>query len=224
MNDGAWFLATVLVGLAAFVLRGYLGSYYSEKGKNLATKEDVADITSRVEGVKASIQVLTGLWSSYEEQRREWSLSFYDSSVAMLYDKVGINLGEFPSGDGQRLYDFQQSFKALVVSMLKQYQRIVVYFEHEHPVRVSAEAVLNLALELNKAFGKRFPQVKFALVAEADAHMSGDRDEYAKAVEKSNAASTAYWADVRPIADRYQNALREFLTQLNLFLRSSSQE
>jgi hypothetical protein len=34
------------VGVLGFILRGYFVSYASEKGKNLATKEDVAQITS----------------------------------------------------------------------------------------------------------------------------------------------------------------------------------
>ena len=41
------------VGLLALLVRHYLSSYLTEKGKNLATKEDIADITSRIEEVRA---------------------------------------------------------------------------------------------------------------------------------------------------------------------------
>lgn len=43
--------------LLIFVLRNTLLSYISEKGKNLATKEDVEEITRKVEGVKAQINL-----------------------------------------------------------------------------------------------------------------------------------------------------------------------
>lgn len=46
----AAFAAVVIGGL---FLRGYLPSYVAEKGKNLASKEDLAQITHLVEGVKA---------------------------------------------------------------------------------------------------------------------------------------------------------------------------
>jgi hypothetical protein len=45
-----WILA---VGILGFILRGYVASYASEKGRNLATKEDVAQITSQVESVNS---------------------------------------------------------------------------------------------------------------------------------------------------------------------------
>lgn len=44
-------LITVVAG--GFFLRSYLPSYFTEKGKNLASKEDIAQITRLVESVKA---------------------------------------------------------------------------------------------------------------------------------------------------------------------------
>ncbi|CAA0121018.1 Uncharacterised protein [BD1-7 clade bacterium] len=43
----------ILVGIACiFLFRKYLLSYSSEKAKNLATKEDIGEITNSIEGVK----------------------------------------------------------------------------------------------------------------------------------------------------------------------------
>ena len=39
-------------GIVYFLLKSFLPSYLSEKGKNLATKEDIASITDKVESVK----------------------------------------------------------------------------------------------------------------------------------------------------------------------------
>ncbi|MDZ7805468.1 hypothetical protein [Thiohalophilus sp.] len=39
-------------GLIFLIIKSYIPSYLSEKGKNLATKEDVAEITNKVESVK----------------------------------------------------------------------------------------------------------------------------------------------------------------------------
>ena len=40
-------------GVLYLLLKSFLPSYFAEKAKNLATKEDIADITRQVEGVKA---------------------------------------------------------------------------------------------------------------------------------------------------------------------------
>jgi hypothetical protein len=45
-------LGLLVVG---WLVKSYMPSYYSEKGKNLATKEDIAEITHRIEQVKASL-------------------------------------------------------------------------------------------------------------------------------------------------------------------------
>lgn len=48
-------LATVGLVVLGWFLRSYFPSYLSEKGRNLATKEDVKEITGKIEEVKASI-------------------------------------------------------------------------------------------------------------------------------------------------------------------------
>jgi len=44
--------ATVAAVIGYLLVRNFLSSYLTEKGKNLATKEDVARITHEIEGVK----------------------------------------------------------------------------------------------------------------------------------------------------------------------------
>jgi hypothetical protein len=60
----------VLAGMAALTLFGksYLPKYVSEKAKNLATKEDIADITDRIEGVRS------GYAHSLEKAKSEYQI------------------------------------------------------------------------------------------------------------------------------------------------------
>jgi hypothetical protein len=44
--------ALVAGGVAYLVVKHFLSSYLSEKGKNLATREDIEEITRKVEGVR----------------------------------------------------------------------------------------------------------------------------------------------------------------------------
>jgi hypothetical protein len=213
-------VAVVLgVGGLGFLLRGYFASYASEKGKNLATKQDVAQITSQVESVKASIQTLSHLKTDYERQRREWLLSFYDSAVEMLYEKFNMNFGDMPFDDGRSLFEFQQSYGALMASMLKQYQRIVLYFKHEDPLKASAADVVTAALGARPVFKKRFSGLKSTLLEEAEAFKSGDRQRYHEAVDKSDEAAKAYWNEMSPAVLAFQEALQRYLTHVNQFLR-----
>jgi hypothetical protein len=44
--------ALMSAGVAYLLVKFFLSSYFSEKGKNLATREDIAEITRKVEGVR----------------------------------------------------------------------------------------------------------------------------------------------------------------------------
>lgn len=56
--SGFGFGAIVAGVIAMFLLRHYIPSYLAEKGKNLATKEDIEAITRKVEGVRHEYSTL----------------------------------------------------------------------------------------------------------------------------------------------------------------------
>lgn len=59
-------VAVLAVGIVGgLVLRPYITSYVSEKGKNLAAKEDVQGITAQIEKVKVDIHLLGQLKTDY---------------------------------------------------------------------------------------------------------------------------------------------------------------
>ena len=78
----------IALGVIAMFLRKGLPAYVSEKGKNLATKEDVEHITRKVESVKTEL-----LWlSAVEEQKRQLkyeacleALSVIDAHFSQLF-------------------------------------------------------------------------------------------------------------------------------------------
>ena len=67
----------VLLGglVAGFFIRNFFPDYFSEKGKNLATKEDIAEITELVEGAKLEST------TQVEELRAELTHATYVSRV-----------------------------------------------------------------------------------------------------------------------------------------------
>lgn len=202
-----------------FVVRGFVGSYASQKGANLATKQDVSQITSQIEGVKAEVQTLAKLRTDYEQQRREWLLSFYDSAVEMLHEKLGVNFGEMPFDEGRALFEFQQSFRSLVGQLVKKYQRLVVYFEPDDPLLTTAEQTLRAALQAERTFSQRFPALKSTLIEEAAAYRSADQALSREAARRTDAASRSYWAKMEPTAGEFAGALQAYLSHLNRFLK-----
>lgn len=89
-----------LLGLAIAVLflRGYLPSYFTEKGKNAALKEDLANLTAVVEGVKA-------LHTSEIERLKAMLLT--EGQVTerrrRVYEEMCVALRVFQAGHGDTL-------------------------------------------------------------------------------------------------------------------------
>lgn len=83
------FLVVLAVSFVALVLRGYFPSYLSEKGKNLATKEDVAQITRVVESVK--IELWQGqqefLW---EKEDKKIKIDLYRDAVVFIKQLINF--------------------------------------------------------------------------------------------------------------------------------------
>lgn len=61
--------AVVAFAVAFLILRFYLPSYLSEKGKNLATKEDIGEITNKVEEVKNQYAMLVEQFKAKNQMR-----------------------------------------------------------------------------------------------------------------------------------------------------------
>jgi hypothetical protein len=95
----------VLLGIGSlFLFRKYLFSYSSEKGKNLATKEDVGDITRKVEEVK------TGYVSEIERLKVDLSLLSRKNNI-LLDEKIRV----FKKLQ-KRLVDFKKYCEAVLGS------------------------------------------------------------------------------------------------------------
>lgn len=70
-------LILVAFVIGYFMVKNLLPSYFSEKGKNIATKEDIEDITEKVKTVESSINILTGNIIDYNSLKRNYILEYF---------------------------------------------------------------------------------------------------------------------------------------------------
>lgn len=70
-------LILVAFVIAYFMIKNLLPSYFSEKGRNIATKEDIEEITKKVKTVESSINILTGNIVDYNTIKRNIILEYF---------------------------------------------------------------------------------------------------------------------------------------------------
>lgn len=99
-------LTSIILLFAGFWLKSYLPSYFSEKGKLLAHKEDIEAITKKIEAVKSDftnsteilksgLQRLISLETSHRNEERNSIIEFYTKYNQWLYALLEINYGAY---------------------------------------------------------------------------------------------------------------------------------
>jgi hypothetical protein len=106
-------ICTWIALLISFLwLRKYLPTYFQEKGKNLATKEDIGEITDKIEAVKTDYARQLELFKSeisLLDKRREISAQVVD-----LINRYKELPAEGGNADQKRLRSFEQDYYKLV--------------------------------------------------------------------------------------------------------------
>lgn len=223
-------LQIITLGILGFILKSYFPAYFHKKGENLATKEDIGEITQKIEQIKVqysaqledikfSVKSVYDRQKSFTNRQQFEVLRFYDLATEFYYEQLAVNFGDFPMDKGNSLFLYQESFFKNTFNLIKSYQRIVVYFENENKLRIFAEKVLVQALEARKILKKHFGKVKFTIIELEAAYKTGDRSWIEKTVESVNEPNKIFWNDMKPVLESYQNSLRYYLTELNLYLR-----
>ncbi|HGS5672463.1 TPA: hypothetical protein ACMDXT_004558 [Vibrio parahaemolyticus] len=201
------------------IIRFAGSSYLKKKGENLATKEDIEVITSKIEAIKAEFDLKNEFYKSYEKEKNTELLGFYDKVTEFRYEYLAVNIGNFPMDDGKSLFDFQQRFHLQVVEVLKQYQRLVVYLEQDSNLLSVAETLTNIVLKTDKVMRAKFPALKRSSVEEsvayAEAISSGEKTHYHSAVEKTDRANSAFLTDFRPLSQEFVTEYAKYLSGLN---------
>jgi hypothetical protein len=150
------FIILLAVGLVYFLLNKSIPSYFSEKGKNLATKQDIGDITDKIESVKKIYQ------SEIEELKS--SLAKEREITTLALQARNISIGSFSSQKGvaiQKMWDLMITLRDSSAFELTQSEFIQHSPTYEKEVfnpnfRDSSEAksvdIVKISSEMNTAF------------------------------------------------------------------------
>lgn len=228
-------LATlVALGIAALFFKTGLSSYMSDKGKNLATKEDIADITHKIESVKSlyqheiermrsALSVAVSRRNALAEQQRQAFLQFFDRCGEIL-DKLSISPGDLPLEEGKAFAQHEQDTIRLFSAIVMDYNRMTIFCDVKSELPAVAEKVAQSALEIHRAFRKHFGPVKFRAIDAYKALISGNDDDYRAATDAFSEATKRLHDAIEP----HQNEMREWFFQftglLNLYMHSRTKK
>lgn len=215
-------------------LGAFFGSYSKAKGKNLATKEDVEEITEKIESIKTSHTKEIEKFKSevlfekdqkkqYSDRKEELLIKYYDQVTEFRYEFLAVNFGDFPNDEGKSLYEYQANFNRSVTEIMKCYQRLVVYITPGSPILYHAEQLVYSVLDAREVLKKRFGAIKHSSIKEREAFLSGVPEKIDTAIDATNEANKIFWDDMKLTTDTFKDYYQKFIADLNEYVKPNDE-
>lgn len=121
------FIVLVIVLLANLYII-LLKDYFREKGKNLATKEDIEEITRKIENVKLELEYSKSQKKKYQEENKLALIDFYDDFIfwcEFSVNNISITMELLHTPEQIRLTI--NNFNSINSKVLKSYWRICLF-------------------------------------------------------------------------------------------------
>jgi|GEM_PF-6437972 len=217
-------LEIIVAVIVGFLLREFMPGYLRKKGENLATKEDVEEITKKIESVKATISFEKERQMQFLDSKQNLLMSFYDEVTAFYYEMLAINFGDLPMDGGKSLFEYQSEFYKDIAEIMKSYQRLVIFLPADSPLIKCATDITQSSIETRKVLKKRFGKIKITALKEEYAHQNGEKDDIIVAVKEADEANSIYWNEMRPQVENFKAGYQQFLKEMNNYIQLESNE
>lgn len=224
---------TVNIVLTLFTVFKIFGkSYLAEKGKNLATKQDIEDITLKIEGVKVlyskeieslRASLLQGVNKKhlFLQKSTDILLNYYDKVLILNFGKLSKSFGDFISEEDQKMSAVVKHIgevNDLFDQLMVDYHRLSVFLDGKNELMVCTSEIITSVLKIKKVFNNHTGERKIALFKEMTAFRSKDFQDYEKAVYENNAVSAKYYEELKNPYETFQKQISSFIEKLTLYL------
>ena len=160
-------ICTCAIGLTQFLFWRYIAkqkSYEAEKGKNIATKEDIAGITEEIKSVeskfineteelKAELTLLTNIKTGLFSEKRNCIIDF--NSELNIWLQSVISFGNTRSTDNDSIYRRMEDITNIYNNFQTKYATFKIYIE-DYDLKMAINTIIKNGLEANKLIHKCF--------------------------------------------------------------------
>lgn len=155
----------IIVALLVFYL-AFLKSYFQEKGKNLATKEDIELITRKVESIKSGLQFSLQAKLSWRAEEHDALVDYYSKYGAWLSGITDISFVGISDDNLEMLSSIRLELKSLEQACDSAKSRMELFVENKIILTQSGQLKLKTlelyahAQQSTLEFAKHYLEVK----------------------------------------------------------------
>ena len=142
------FTNVILIFIGLYLVFGK--SYFSEKGKNLATKEDIGFITKEIETVKNEIGYAIQRKNEFQKERKDVALSFNDNASFFIdYSSKVIDILANNYNNREIILKQIEDIRLQAAKVISSFLKIFIYFD-DNELRKAAENYYNSAVKIQQ--------------------------------------------------------------------------
>lgn len=145
----------ILGFLVFLIVKNYYPSYFSAKGKNLADKEDIAEITQQIEAVKAlhtkeveqlrsQLSHFSMIQSSHRTEERNAIIEFYVAYYHWLYTIFEIPMHDYNTGNIDKIAEKNLLLNEYFIDINKASAKLVLLVKNAELVILNRDLIVNL--------------------------------------------------------------------------------
>lgn len=225
-------LTLISVLICGWLIKNYFPAYFSEKGKNLATKEDIGEITDKIERtriqylaaiekVKSELTVSAAHKTKLKEKEREALLDFFENCVILLSEKLLYNFGDLTYSESKQLMEYDKSVNTLFTQTFICYHRLILYLPNDNPLLSASHNLIDSVLSARIVFRKHFGKYRIALHHECEAMADGNKESLHAHCAATDIASKEYYGQMNPVTDKLKTSLHNYIVALNSYFQDS---
>jgi hypothetical protein len=169
------FLILIFGLILGFIIKSFLPEYFKEKGKNIATKEDIGVITkeikkaeskylAEIEKIKSQLQVSVDNKKRLNKSADLSITNFFENCLILSNEKLSYKLAQMPS-NLEYIEEYEKSVKSLFTKLILDHYRMLVYIklnkENENILMYSSN-IVEVGMDIKNSFNSEYYNVKSA--------------------------------------------------------------
>lgn len=183
-------ISIIIAFIAGLFAKNFFPEYLKEKGKNIATKEDIGSITEEIksaeakylaefEKVKSQLQVNVDYKKRLNKSADLSITNFFENCLILSNEKLNYKLSQMPS-NLEHIEEYEKSVKSLFTKLILDHYRMLIYIkldkENEEILMFSSN-IVEVGMDIKNSFNSEFYNVKSAFREFIEAYNAVPKNE-----------------------------------------------
>lgn len=149
-----------LISASILAFSGMAIAFYKQKGENIATKQDIAEITHKIEAVKSKLMVTTQSEIDFKTDQKLAVLAFYDAFVFWYYDVLELLDTNLDGDDMQKIESYPKKIEDAYKKVVITSRRLELY-EEDDSLLVIVQRLISTGMKVETATNTFLTKIYF---------------------------------------------------------------